>query len=226
MKSSLKNLSLLAGGIRLPWILLLVLAACGPGTPQEAEEEDYSDSLAVTSLEEDLGSVEYITASGKKWVVTQSRAQVPGTVNVRVECRHFTEEDRVFDYAEVDPVSEVLKADLDGNGFEELYILAKGPKPESFITIYGLNSDKDLDVVEIYFEGATPYNSKPGEPFEGYRGWDTFLLEDGQLFDIFPVYLDGDAAENPSGGKRKVLYKLVKTESTWSLRPIRSEQVE
>ena len=60
-----------------------------------------------------------------------------------------------------------------------------------------------------------------GGLFEGFMGHNKFSIEDGKLINIFPVYLEGDNNANPTGGKRKILYRLIAGEAGWILGPVR-----
>ena len=50
-------------------------------------------------------------------------------------------------------------------------------------------------------------------------GHNKFSLEDGKLVNSFPVYLENDSNANPTGGKRKILYRLIAGEAGWILKP-------
>lgn len=58
-----------------------------------------------------------------------------------------------------------------------------------------------------------------GELFEGFMGHNQFSIEDNNLINSFPIYLEGDTNSNPQGGQRKVEYQLVAGEAGWILNP-------
>ena len=103
-----------------------------------------------------------------------------------------------------DPISDVFVADLDGNGFDEIYIITKSAGSGSYGTVLGFASNKDKSLSMINF----PEIRKGDENFEGYMGHDTFKIEDQKLVRIFPIYNKGDTNENPTGGRRKLVYGL------------------
>ncbi|MBL0108749.1 MAG: hypothetical protein IPP52_16065 [Ignavibacteria bacterium] len=49
---------------------------------------------------------------------------------------------------------------------------------------------------------------KSGKMFEGYMGHDSIYTEKEKLVREFLVYKSSDTNNNPTGGKRKVFYKL------------------
>lgn len=192
---------------------------------QSTTEQEEADSTFTLPMEGPTETREFKTKSGRIWLVMQNQIEET-LVNVRVESQGFSEENRTVYFSEIDPVIQILQADLDKNGFEELYLITKSVDPGSYGTVYGLHSNNDRSVSEIYFEGATLYNTKSGDAYEGYLGHDDFELLDGILVNTFPVYLAGDSDANPSGGKRRVFYALVQGEASWQLKPIRAEEVK
>jgi hypothetical protein len=56
-------------------------------------------------------------------------------------------------------------------------------------------------------------------------GHDSFRIEDGKLLRIFPLYNQGDTNENPTGGRRKLVYGLYPGEAMWQLKVERSEHL-
>jgi hypothetical protein len=122
-------------------------------------------------------------------------------------------------YADRDPISDVFVSDLDGNGFDEIYIITTSAGSGSYGTILGFASNKDKSLSMINF----PEIRKGAENFEGYMGHDFFKIEGQTLVRIFPIYNKGDTNENPTGGRRKLVYGLYPGEAMWQLRIEQSE---
>jgi hypothetical protein len=61
--------------------------------------------------------------------------------------------------------------------------------------------------------------------FEEYMGHDTFTIEGRKLVRLFPIYKKGDTNENPTGGRRKLVYGLYPGEAMWQLRIENSEEL-
>ena len=155
----------------------------------------------------------YRTKTGKTIVVSQTHpvGRSLATIEVRTEGfeHHYREvfEDR-------DPVSDVLVADLDGNGFDEIYILTTAAGSGSYGSVLGFASNKDKSLSRIHF----PEMKEGDENFEGYLGHDTYRIEGQRLIRTFPIYNKGDTNENPTGGRRKLVYGLYPGEAMWQLR--------
>ena len=49
---------------------------------------------------------------------------------------------------------------------------------------------------------------------KGYMGHDTFLINESALIQEFPIYKEGDPNSNPTGGIRRIQYKLVNGEAS------------
>lgn len=75
--------------------------------------------------------------------------------------------------------------------------------------------------------GVTYINNKPVRIFsgdfddpdkEGYRGRDSFYIQQRQIVRVYPVYKEGDIDSKPSGGQRTVRYTLQKQANGFILR--------
>jgi hypothetical protein len=104
-------------------------------------------------------------------------------------------------------------ADLDGNGFDEIYIITKSAGSGSYGSVLGFASNKDKSLSMINF----PEIREGDAHFQGYMGHDAFRIEGQKLIRIFPVYKKGDTNENPTGGRRKLVYGLYPGEAMWQL---------
>ena len=125
-------------------------------------------------------------------------------------------------FEDKDPVSDVFLADLDDNGFDEIYIITTAAGSGSYGGVLGFASNKDKSLSMINFP-----EMREGDPdFEGYMGHDSFKIEDQKLVRIFPTYKPGDTHSNPTGGRRKLVYGLVPGEAMWQLRVEQSEMLD
>jgi len=164
---------------------------------------------------------EYKTKTGKTIIISETHpaGRSLSTIEVRTECfeHNFGEifEDR-------DPISGVFVTDLDGNGFDEIYIITTSAGSGSYGTVLGFASNKDKSLSMIHF----PEVRKGDEYFDGYMGHDSFKIEGEKLVSIFPVYNKGDTNENPTGGRRKLVYGLYPGEAMWQLKVEKSKNLD
>ncbi len=113
-------------------------------------------------------------------------------------------------FDEIEHVDTIVTADLDKDGFEELYLFTRGFKPGEYAHIFGIASDSDITYKEIYFPQLKPEEIGSGGPFEGYNGRDVFVIRNNVLERTFPVHKKGDTYENASGGFRTFYYTIEK----------------
>jgi len=109
-------------------------------------------------------------------------------------------------------------ADLDGNGFEELYIITKSKGTDSYLNLSGVVSNNDKSYTPVYIQNIDENDLKAGKNFDGYMGHDKFTFEKDRIVREFPVYKENDTMDKPSGGTRKVFYKLTAGEAAWQLK--------
>lgn len=191
------------------WVLLFVAAfACTNGKKpgNEAVNNDANSNVQ-----------EYVTTSGKKFIVEEDRSLGTSITRLKVGTSGFEAVNRVHDFGEIDPVINVFLADLDKNGFEEIYIVTRSVGSGSYSNIYGLASNKDKSATPIYVRPISDKDKSETGFFEGFMGHNSFEINSGTLLNIFPVYKENDPNAKPSGGMRKVAYRLVAGEAGWIL---------
>ncbi|MBL7864673.1 MAG: hypothetical protein JNK10_07350 [Cyclobacteriaceae bacterium] len=201
----------------------LLLGVCGCGGPveqsTETSGEDF-DSLLLNPREEEPIIRQLQSATGKTWEANITPLPDIRQAKVTVTLHGLVPETSPVDFGETDPVIAMYQSDLDGDGFEELYLITQSGDTDSFGTVLGLASLHDETIMVISFEGATPYNTKESEPYDGYAGHDAFSMRDGKLINEFPVYLpDG----KPSGRTRRITYELVKGDGSLLLTPAKDK---
>jgi len=156
---------------------------------------------------------EYETRAGKKILVKETHPVGQSISTIQVTTKGF-----VYDffetYEDMDPVSKVMLADLNQDGFDEIYIVttAQGSGSYGNILAFASNRDKSLSMINF------PEINDNDKCFSGYMGHDSFAIEGNALVRTFPVYKGGDANARPTGGTRTITYGLVPGEAMWQLR--------
>ena len=172
----------------------------------------YTDDTQPSSIRE------YKTKSGKTIIISETHPVGQSLSSITISTKDF-EHNYPETYENLDPISEVFVADLDGNGFDEIYIVTTSQGSGSYGNIIGFASNKDKSISMIHF----PEIEKEDERFQGYMGHDIFMIEDQKLVRIFPFYNENDTNQNPTGGKRKLIYGLYSGEAMWQLKIEKSE---
>ena len=116
-----------------------------------------------------------------------------------------------------DPFHEAVLKDLDGNGYDELYIITRSIGSGSYASIFGFASNQDLSLTSIYVPEISENDIQEGKPFYGYMGHDSIYFNENQLYRKFPIYKEGDANCCPTGGDKILSYQLKAGEATWKL---------
>ena len=163
---------------------------------------------------------EHSTKTGKTIIVSETHPTGRSLSTIEIRTRGF-EHDFQGIYPDRDPISDVFVADLDGNDFDEIYIVTTAAGSGSYGKVLGFASNKDKSLSMIHF----PEIRKGEVHFEGYMGHDAFTIEGRKLVRVFPVYNKSDTNENPTGGKRKLFYGLYPGEAMWQLKIERSEKL-
>jgi hypothetical protein len=163
---------------------------------------------------------EYRTKTGETIIVSETHPAGESLSTIEIVTRGF-EHDFHEVYPDRDPISDIFVADLDGNGFDEIYIITTAAGSGSYGRVLGFASNKDKSLSMINF----PEIQTGDGDFERYMGHDTFKIEDQKLVRIFPLYKQGDANSNPTGGRRKLVYGLYPGEAMWQLRIEQSEKL-
>jgi len=175
-------------------------------------------SCAYTNNTSPHAPKEYKTKTGKTIIISETHPVGQSLSTIKIITKDF-EHNYPEIYQDRDPISDVFIADLDGNGFDEIYIITISAGSGSHGTVLGFASNKDKSLSMINF----PEIQKGDENFEGYMGHDTFKIEDQKLVRTFPIYNQGDTNQNPTGGTRKLVYGLYPGEAMWQLKVEKSE---
>jgi hypothetical protein len=115
-------------------------------------------------------------------------------------------------------VTDAKIADINGDGAPEVYVFITSAGSGSYGSLVAYSSNKNKSMSAIYLPELEPKSKEA----KGYMGHDTFTLTKDRLVRSFPVYNDKDPNCCPSGGTRKLVYKLVPGEAGWKLELVES----
>jgi hypothetical protein len=110
-------------------------------------------------------------------------------------------------------VSGAEVADLNADGYPELYVYVTSAGSGSYGSLIAYGSNRNKSLSAIYF----PSVSENEKLAKGYMGHDEFAVGEGALLHRFPIYREGDNNANPTGGMRQIQYKLTQGEAGWVL---------
>ena len=155
----------------------------------------------------------YKTKTGKTITVRETHPIGQSLSNIEINTIDF-EHNYSETFKDADPLSDIFVADLDNNGFDEIYIITMSVGSGNYGTVLGFASNKDKSLSMINYPGIQEGN----EIFAGYMGHDLFSIDDNKLIRVFPIYQKNDSNNNPTGGERKVIYGLYPGEAMWQLK--------
>ncbi len=182
--------------------------------PEQAEV--IRDTAASAKVGSTITVIDFKTKTGRSYSVIEEKSSA-SISKLSVALKDFISSNDTINIGESDPVNKIFLADLNKDGFEELYILTTSAGSGSGGSIYGLASNKDKSATPIHVQELTEKDIAKGGKFEGYQGHDSIFVQGNLLARQFPVYKDGDNNATPTGGKRTVFYTLSSGEAAWQL---------
>jgi hypothetical protein len=159
----------------------------------------------------------FTTKTGKTFTITEDHTGSASIGAVKVELKGF-KHNTAINFGEIEPIKDIFLADVDNDGFEELYICTQSAGSGSYARFYGLVSVKDNEVVKLNFN--INKEIEESKSYRGYQGHDAFVFESGLILHKFDVYKTGDKNMQPTGGTMRVYYKLVNEYGNWTLKKI------
>jgi hypothetical protein len=100
--------------------------------------------------------------------------------------------------------------DLNSDGYPELCIYISEDGSGSYGSVIAYSSNNGKSMSQVYL----PEISENKDLSNGYMGHDEFTLVENYLVRRFPIYNEGDANSEPSGGHRQIQYKMVDGEAS------------
>lgn len=201
----------------LTFTILALLSACNQKKATETKEV----TKPKTELKKVKGTAktetstkEFKTKTGKSFIVTEKK-QSASISKITVTPQGFTEVNRELKMEESDPFDYALIADVNNDGFDELYIITRGAGSGSYAKIYGFASNKDKSVTPIYIPELT--DNQFMKLFPNYMGHDTFYIEGNKLMRKYKQFKKDDEQCCPTGDIKFLEYKLTMGEASWIL---------
>lgn len=165
-----------------------------------------------------------IAQSNSPFVVEDARAGVrfridsPNSGSINSLHLQIFSDDGLLDEVRIEvdgTVDRAVAEDLDDNGLPEIYVMVQSAGSGSYGTLIGytLNSKYGLTSIQV------PELTTIAGASEGYMGHDTFTVTKGAVVRSFPVYRPGDNNAHPSGGERRIQYRLQQNGIHWMLVP-------
>ena len=162
------------------------IAVAAPGFSQRLELQGYAFEV----------SVQADGSTSQLMIVLHGLSQQHGPTIVKIE----------------GTVTGAEIADLDANGFPELYVYVNTSETDRYGRLVGYAVNRGKSMSEIFL----PPVSENAKLRQGYRGQDEFAVVESTFVQRFPIFRAGDS--KPSGKIRQLQYKLRQGEAGWILR--------
>lgn len=183
--------------MKSPGIILMLLAACLSSCHMFTEERNKevvagdSNQLvrpnAKINQDEPAPTVvhEYKTRTGELIKIEEFHPRGEKRSDLKLSIRNEMSGLNII--SDVDPVSQVLLADLNQNGFEEVYIITASFDNSNMGAVYGYECVENKYLSRIGTPTLTNKDLQKGGLFEGYYGDDQFRIESNQLVRSYPL---------------------------------------
>lgn len=119
---------------------------------------------------------------------------------------------------ETNKLVDFFVIDMNKDSYDELVLITQSQGSGSYgeATIFTTASDTMLTPVSI--PEIQESDISPGKLFEGYRGHDSFIINDSkQIVRAFPSYAPTDPNSSPTGPVRMVVYNLIYDNNSYSI---------
>ncbi len=197
--------------LSVPIAFYLLTTACNY-TGNKSQNLKTSDSAATENTNNAITDNAYekqiSTSTGKILVIKESHPRGASLSDITITFKN--DSSSALSVYDKDPIARLIVADLDSNGFDELYIITTAVGSGSYSNVVGLASNKDKSLSFINFPDIEEKDIQKGGFYYGYEGHDTFYIEQKHLVRSFPVNNSGE-------NKKKLAYRLQKTETGYVL---------
>lgn len=199
-------------------LFCLTLASCSEKKPEvkvvekkDTVKKDFVKNEEVkkdtTQVEKEVLSKTLKTKSGKTFNITEKKKSA-SVSDYEIYGSGFGTFKETFKIENKDPMINSFTADLNDDGFDELYLITQTVGSGSYGNIIGVASINDNSYSLINVDELKDKQLSQSGTFTGYMGRDSIYVTEESIAREFPVYQQTDAMNNPTGGKRIIVYAL------------------
>lgn len=156
---------------------------------------------------------EYRTKSGKIICITETHpiGENLSTIKISSECLKL---ETPIVLQDINPIEKVTIADLNNDGYDELYITTRSIDTNSFSELFGFASNKDKGLIQINLHNN---RKEKGGIFDGCLGHEIYTFEKEAIVLEFPIYSEKNNDIKPTGVTRVITYALNSYKSGYNL---------
>jgi len=186
-------------------LMSIFIFSCKEKKPETVIKKDSTENMTIKKDSSFIIKKEMKTKTGKVFTVFENKPSY-SISNYSVSGSGFENSKDTLQFQNKNPMVNALMADLDKNGYEEMYILTKSTGSGSFMDLLGVASDSDKTFSEINIPDISEKDIEKNEKFSGYMGHDSVYISDNKLIREFPVYKN--SSTNIPAERRKIIYML------------------
>lgn len=191
--------------------LVFVSCANNPKSTEKTAVVDSSQKQTESLLMPRLWELK--TQTGKVFIINETHPKGASLSDVKIYLQG--DSTGALSFTNMDPISSAITADLDKNGYDELYLVSTSVGSGSYGNIVGVASNRDKSISYVFVPEMDPNDKLPGKLFDGYEGHDQYAIENGTLIRRFPF--KGDKTN-----LKAISYQIVQGEGGWILSPKRN----
>jgi len=190
-------------------LLVITLFSCASKKNTE-DKTQVMDSVTVVTDTMATAGRSVTTSTGKEIRIMEEHPIGMSLSDIRVVGAGMGD---TVTFKDADPVADVLKGDLDKDGFDEVYIITSSAGSGSYGKVIGLASVRDslLQVINI------PAFADQAKSYDGYMGGDRFSIQGAELVRTFPLRKGEEAKATAAAADTSVRYGLVRKGSNYLL---------
>ena len=195
------------------YLTITVMTIIGCNDQKENQSQDNKPGDTIKVQEPDIEKETYSFQKSLKFKDISFDIKTKGSGSLRqliIQPKGFEKTNKNFELDIDGKVTEAHVADLNSDGFPELLIFTQSAGSGTYGNVIAYSANIAKSMSQVYFPPASE-NPKLNK---GYMGHDTFLINESTLIQEFPIYKEGDPNSNPTGGIRRIQYKLVDGEAS------------
>ncbi|TMI97089.1 MAG: hypothetical protein E6H08_02995 [Bacteroidetes bacterium] len=195
---------------------LMIITSCNDQTETQSQDNKLEDTTKSHETVIEKSPVEKETYSFQKTLEFKNisfEINTKGNGSLRqlfIQSKGFEETNKRLELQIDGKVTDAQVADLNADGFPELLIFTQSAGSGTYGNVIAFSANGTKSLSQVYFP---PVSENP-KLKKGYMGHDTFSVNGSALIQEFPIYKAGDPNSNPTGGIRRIQYKLVNGEAT------------
>jgi len=192
-------------------ITVMTIIGCNDQTENQSQDNKPVDTIKVQEPKIEKETYSFQKSLQFKDISFDIKTKGSGSLRqLIIQPKGFEETNKNFELEIDGVVTDAQVADLNSDGFPELLIFTQSAGSGTYGNVIAFSANGAKSMSQVYF----PPTSENPKLNKGYMGHDTFLINESALIQEFPIYKEGDPNSNPTGGIRRIQYKLVNGEAS------------